>query len=230
VVNFEEMFGVTAARQVIALPTNLQNRLSTVVDEVWIVAASLGGPEPVKAFFDCLPEGTPAAFLYAQHIDAGCFDSLVKSIGRHTALPMTEATQGDQLENGKILVIPVDHELTFNPQHRVHIKNNGWSGPYGPSIDHLVQNAVERYGKKTNLILFSGMGSDGTIGATLLKQVGGQVWSQTTDSAIQPSMPDSAHDAGCVTYRDTPEGLAKHLLQHLSSSAQFSVAATAMGS
>lgn len=230
VVNFEDMVGLPQPPNVMPLPANLLQAEHGDIDQIWIVAASLGGPQPVKAFFDCLPEGIPAAFLYAQHIDAGCFDSLVKSIGRHTALEMITAVQGEKLENGKIVVVPVNNEIAFNPHHRIHIKNSGWSGPYGPSIDHLVQNAVERYGEKVNLIIFSGMGSDGTIGATLVQQAGGQVWSQTAESAVQSSMPDAASDAGCVTHRDTPEGLAQHLLQHMSVNARYTAVATTMGS
>lgn len=201
--------------QVIPLPESL-GMASQSVDQVWIIAASLGGPKPVKAFFDSLPSGIPVAFLYAQHIDGAHVDVLVKSIGRHTALEMSLAKHGDTIQNGKVLVVPVDHEIGFTLTQRVDIKENGWSGPYGPSIDHLVHNVVSRFGAKTNLIIFSGMGSDGTLGATLLKESGGQIWSQSSDSAIQSSMPDSAAEAGCVSYRDTPEGLAKRLLVQLS--------------
>ena len=37
--------------------------------QVWLLAASMGGPAAVKAFLDALPGGLPIGFVYAQHID-----------------------------------------------------------------------------------------------------------------------------------------------------------------
>ncbi len=229
-VDFTDLSALPKPTQVIPLPDSIDPSKQQAVDQIWIVAASLGGPKPVKAFFDSLPAGIPAAFLYAQHIDGAHVDALVKSLGRHTALGMKLATQGDRIENGRVLVVPVDHEIGFTHTQRVEVKENGWSGPYGPSIDHLVQNVVARFGAKTNLIVFSGMGSDGTLGAKIIQESGGQIWSQATESAIQSSMPDSAAEAGCVSYRDTPEGLAQQLLLQLSEQNAAQTAAFKMGS
>lgn len=214
--DFSKFANVSKSKEVAPLPDYLKNIPSTDVNEIWVIAASLGGPEAVKEFFDTLPGDIPAAFLYAQHIDLGCVDSLVASIGRHTALDMQLITQGVQVENSKILVVPVDHEIDFHPNHSVEIMDASWSGPYGPSIDHLLKNTVERYGSKTNLIVFSGMGSDGTLGATLVQESGGKVWSQSTESAIQPSMPDSVSDLDCVSFRGNPSDLAKKVVIQLS--------------
>jgi chemosensory pili system protein ChpB (putative protein-glutamate methylesterase) len=43
---------------------------SGAADQVWLLAASLGGPAAVKAFLDALPGGLPIGFVYAQHIDS----------------------------------------------------------------------------------------------------------------------------------------------------------------
>lgn len=187
----------------------------TQIDQVWVVAASLGGPEAVKAFFDSLPRELPIAFLYAQHIDEGCLEALVQSIGRHTQLDMQLAESGVQLENGKVLVVPVAHEIDFHANNSVELMPEAWSGPYGPCIDHLLENVVRRYGARANAIIFSGMGSDGSIGATLVKEAGGFVWSQDHASATQPSMPDSANETGCVSFRGTPGELARHLVNKM---------------
>ena len=197
---------------VVPLPQRFHYANANFIDRVWVIAASLGGPEPVKEFFDRMPKEIPVAFLYAQHIDAGCVDALVQSIGRHTQLKMTLAQEGSQLSNGEILVVPVDNEIGFRANNTIEIKDNGWPGPYGPSIDHLMEVTAKRYGAKTGVIIFSGMGSDGALGATLVTEAGGQVWSQSTESCTQESMPDSAAATGCVTFRGNAEELAHQLL------------------
>ncbi len=201
--------------QALELPTLYHYANPTQVDQVWVIGSSLGGPEPVKTFFDALPKEIPAAFIYAQHIDEGCLDALVVSIGRHARLTMELAGAGKQLENGKILVAPVSNEIDFHANNSVMTKDEPWSGPYGPSIDQLMKNVSSRYGKKANAIIFSGMGSDGSLGATLIKEAGGLVWSQSTETCTQPSMPDSADETGCVSFRGSARDLAKQLLSHI---------------
>jgi chemosensory pili system protein ChpB (putative protein-glutamate methylesterase) len=197
------------------LPDSLKNAPSPFLGPLWVLCASLGGPKAVKDFVDLLPKNIPACFLYAQHIDAGCLDALVQSVGRHTELNMVKAEHGMQLENGKVCVIPVDNEVVFTENSGVLWQENPWSGPYGPSLDQLLKNVTQHFGRKANAIIFSGMGSDGTIGSTLVKEAGGTVWSQTTESCIQPSMPDSADDAGSIDWRGTPSEMAEKLISWL---------------
>lgn len=214
VIDLEELVGNTEKIN-FELPESLKNAPHPLLGPVWVLCASLGGPKAVKEFVDLLPKDIPACFLYAQHIDAGCLDALVQSVGRHTQLTMVKAEHGIQLENGKVCVVPVDNEIEFTANSGVLWRDNAWSGPYGPSLDHLLQNVSEHFGVKANAIVFSGMGTDGTLGATLIKEVGGTVWSQSTDSCIQPSMPDSAAEAGCIDWRGSPRDLAEKLITWL---------------
>jgi len=197
------------------LPEALKLAPSPDLGPIWVLCASLGGPEAVKEFLDLLPKDIPATFLYAQHIDAGCLDALVQSVGRHTGLEMINADHGLQLKNGRVCVVPVDNEILFTDNHGILWQNNSWSGPYGPSHDHLLKNVAEHYGDQCNTIIFSGMGSDGSLGSEIVKNKGGTVWSQSTDSCVQSSMPDSATDAGMVDWRGSPSEMAEKLIRWL---------------
>lgn len=202
-------------RQVYPLPERLRTAPKTELGPVWVLCASLGGPEAVKAFLDVLPGDIPASFLYAQHIDAGCLEALRHSVGRHTELTLVSGSHGCQLENGLVYVVPVDNEILIAENHGLVWQNNPWSGPYGPSHDHLLSNVVQRFGGFANTILFSGMGSDGSLGATELQAAGGTVWAQSGASCVQSSMPDTADRAGAVSWRGDPEALAEKLLAWL---------------
>lgn len=201
---------------VYALPESLKQAKRTELGPLWVLCASLGGPEAVKRFLDVLPGDVPASFLYAQHIDAGCLMALEQSVGRHTQLTLSAAEHGCQLENGHVYVVPVNHEIRFTENHGILWQNNPWSGPYGPSHDHLLNNVVKTFGERAHAIVFSGMGSDGALGATAMASAGGTVWAQSQDSCVQSSMPDSADRTGAVSWRDTPEALAQRLIDWLS--------------
>lgn len=202
-------------RRVYTLPARLKTAPKTELGPVWVLCASLGGPEAVKEFLDLLPGDLPACFLYAQHIDAGCVDALIQSLGRHTELTLVPGQHGAQLENGRVHVVPVDHEIQVTENHGIVWQNNPWSGPYGPSHDHLLNNMVARFGRDTHTIIFSGMGSDGTIGATEVQSAGGTVWAQDHDSCVESSMPDSADRTGAVAWRGTPEAMAAKFIAWL---------------
>lgn len=208
---------------VYALPELLKQAPKTELGPLWVLCASLGGPEAVKRFLDVLPGDIPASFLYAQHIDAGCIEALELSVGRHTQLGLRAAEHGSQLENGHVYVVPVQHEIRFTENHGIVWQNNPWSGPYGPSHDHLLSNVVKTFGDRAHAIVFSGMGSDGAIGVSALANAGGTVWAQSQDSCVQSSMPDSAMRSGAVSWRDSPEALAKRLIDWLSEQ-QYQVA------
>ncbi|MEJ2041755.1 MAG: chemotaxis protein CheB [Reinekea sp.] len=200
---------------VYALPEALRLAPSPDLGPIWVLCASLGGPQAVKEFLDLLPGDIPATFLYAQHIDAGCLGALVHSIGRHTHLSVVDGEHGLQMANGKVYVVPVNNEIKFTDNHGILWQNAPWSGPYGPSHDHLLKNVSEHYADRCHTIIFSGMGSDGALGASLVKEQGGTVWAQTTDSCVQSSMPDSADETGVVDWRGTPAEMAEKLIRWL---------------
>jgi chemosensory pili system protein ChpB (putative protein-glutamate methylesterase) len=202
----------TRPPQVYTLPQQLKDSPKTDLGSIWVLCASLGGPEAVKQFLDVLPAEVPASFLYAQHIDAGCVDALQQSIGRHTQLKLVHGEHGRQLENGHVYLVPVTHEIRFTDNHGIVWQNNAWSGPYGPSLDHLLSNVAAQFGARAHAIVFSGMGSDGAIGAADIRAAGGTVWVQSAGSCVQSSMPDSVRQVGTADGQGSPVELAEKLL------------------
>ena len=180
------------------------------VCRVWVLGASLGGPTAVKEFLDALPEDLPVAFILAQHIDKGFQKVLVQVLGRHSTFELSKQTIGAQVEYGKVYIAPV--ETTFDIEEGYFVaKDADWQAPYAPCIDQVMDITSKYYGAHCGSILFSGMGSDGAIAGPEQVKRGGIVWAQTAVSCANSSMPDSAREAGCVTYSATPKQLALQL-------------------
>lgn len=186
----------------------------TLSENVWVLAASLGGPAAVKEFLDEMPSNIRAGFLYAQHVDAHFSKVLTNVLGRHSALDLKAIEQGDQIYDGDVLVVPVDHEIQFKP-NGISVEAQEWDGPYGPSIDHLLTNLLKQYGGRCNMIVFSGMGNDGAMLAPQMKQTGCQIWAQTPDSCANGSMPQSIIDLHCNHRVGTPKELAKMFIEYV---------------
>ncbi len=182
-----------------------------VPGQVWVLAASLGGPPAVKLFLDSLPAGLDVAFIYAQHIEAGFQGTLSRVLGRHSHYDFLLAEHDGRLERGRVLMMPVEHEFGFMAGGTVCNLRRPWSGPYNPCIDQVVTNVANCFGKIAGVIVFSGMGEDGSEGARELAARGGQVWVQEFASCACSSMPEATAAAVRPGYIGTPEQLARHL-------------------
>lgn len=189
---------------------NLQQAIPA--SEVWVLAASTGGPAAVKRFLAALPPNLGIAFIYVQHIDAHQAVTLNRMMTNAGSYPALVASQGLVLEaNSLTLVTARDSvELLANGTLVVNY-GQPWKGDYAPSIDQVAANAARIYRERSGVIIFTGMGDDGAASCRIVKQVGGQVWAQSPDDCTSDSMPVSALATGCVGLSGTPEYLAKAL-------------------
>lgn len=183
--------------------------------QVWLLAASMGGPAAVKEFLDALPGGLPIGFVYAQHIDASFEASLPQAVGRHSQWQVNQARQGDAIRCGEVVVAPISFELGFADDGAMAIAERAWPEPYSPSIDQMMLNLAQHFGALCGVLAFSGMGSDGSAAAAYVRRQGGEIWTQRADSCACASMPDSLREGGYSQFSGSPRELAEALVNYL---------------
>ena len=208
----------------VVVPAELQAYKSSRVEYVCVLAASLGGPAAVKEFLDYVPAGLPVAFVLAQHIDARMQESLTRVLVRHNHMPCKVARSGDSLKNGELLIAPVETEIDFSADGQVVSRNIKWDGPYSPSIDQTLANVSRRFHKRAIAIIFSGMGSDGSISGPLMVEAGGVIWAQDDKTCACPSQPDAMRATGCVSFTGNPFDLANRLVTYINNNLQATAA------
>lgn len=190
-------------------------RAGQPAQEVWLLAASLGGPEAVKAFLDALPGGLPVGFVYAQHIEASFESALSQAVGRHSHWGVNRSRPNDSIRCGEVVVAPIAQEMSFGQEGVMLMHGRAWPEPYSPSIDQLMLNLAQRYGSRCGVIAFSGMGSDGSAAAAYLVRQGGKIWTQRADTCACSSMPDSLREGGYSSLSGDPRELAQAMIDHL---------------
>lgn len=183
--------------------------------QVWLLAASLGGPEAVKEFLDALPGGLPVGFVYAQHIDASFEAALPQAVGRHSQWHVNTARHGEPVRCGEVVVAPIASELNFNDEGAMQLTGRPWPEPYSPSIDQMMLNLAQHFAGLCGVIAFSGMGSDGSAAAAYVRRQGGLIWTQRADTCAAPSMPDNLREGGYSSHSGDPRELAAALVSHL---------------
>jgi len=187
-------------------------RTALGAERVWVLGASIGGPQALKEFLAELPAGLPMGFVLAQHIGSGFVSLLADQLGRVTGLEVLGAQDGMVPGLGQVLVAPVEQELTFDEDGCLRLNPVTRRNVYSPSIDDVMSQVAAQYGANSGAIVFSGMGSDGLAGSRAIAERGGAVWVQDADTCVISSMADSVRAAGLANVTAPPGELARLLL------------------
>lgn len=191
-----------------------------VARNVWVLGASLGGPEAVTEFLRALPSNLPVSFIYVQHIDNNFSNLLSEVMDRNTELDAVLLEDGEVLSHGQLGIVPAEAELRFRPLGKVEATRSEWSGPYAPWIDQVIADIAGVYGDCAGAIIFSGMGDDGARSCELLHLRGGTVWAQEPATCICSAMPEAVIDTGLVEFMAGPAQLAEALARRYSPNTQ----------
>jgi len=184
---------------------------------VWVIGASIGGPQSVKRFLAGIQTKLPVAFVLAQHIGSNFVSLLAKQLDKVSGMNVVAASEGHLLRHNDVVIAPTSERITLDKYGHVRLKALETKSIYTPSIDTVMTDISMRYGVHTSAIMFSGMGNDGVRGSQLIAARGGRVWAQDTKSCVISSMPDSTRRAGIVGFDGTPEELAEKLTDYFAS-------------
>lgn len=180
---------------------------------LWVLAASLGGPETLPLFLQNLAADLPVGFIYAQHTNSEQDKVLSQVLDKGHDWHFKTCEQQQFVQAGEILVVPVDHQIEIQKSGLVTSKDEAWPKPYSPNISQVVAQVGKAYGAKSGVIVFTGMCDDGALGAEVLKHQGGEVWIQSPDSCICDAMPQAVAELAIAQRSGEPEQLAQALNQ-----------------
>ncbi|MCI0505432.1 MAG: chemotaxis protein CheB [Gammaproteobacteria bacterium] len=180
---------------------------------VWVLGASLGGPQAVRQFLAAIQEDLPVVFILAQHIGANHVSLLAEQLNRVTAFDVLPGKTGHKLKHGEVILTPADKQLSITKDGFLALTQAPPATIYSPSIDNVMIEVARCYGQRSGTIVFSGMGDDGARGCEAIAENGGIVWAQDIASCVVSSMPDQARKTGKVSYSANPEQLARHLYE-----------------
>lgn len=190
-------------------PRPPDTRESAADFDVWVLGASIGGPEAVRSFLSTLMPACPAALILAQHIGPEFVDTMVQQLQGVSTLPVRRAQAGDPVRPGEVLVVPVDQQWGVDAAGTVTLSPFEAPPAYSPCIDDVLRSATDRFGRRCHAIIFSGMASDGVAGARYLVERGGDLWVQEAESCVVASMVEGALKTGQVSLQGQPDVLAQ---------------------
>jgi two-component system, chemotaxis family, CheB/CheR fusion protein len=176
------------------------------------VGASAGGLEALTELLRELPPLTGAAYVLVQHLAPTHESILAELLGRVTAFPVVQATDGLRLERDHAYVIPPDTVMLLADGH-LRLAPRDKSTQLALPINAFFRSLAEVRGGASIGVVLSGTGSDGAAGLEAIKAAGGITFAQDAASARYDGMPTAAVATGCVDFVLPPREIAQRLVE-----------------
>ena len=171
-------------------PDTAEQRLRIVA-----FGASAGGLQALRPIINALKPDGETAYLVAHHISPNHPSSLSELLSHKSTLTVTPASQGELLQPDHVYVCPPGHDIEL-AENRIALMPTAAAKSIAPSIDRLFRSLVDGQGERTIVVILSGSGSDGTLGAEAVNANEGTIIVQLPVEALQPGMPQAAINAG----------------------------------
>lgn len=183
------------------------------------MGGSAGGLKAFEQFFCNIPPDTGMAFVLLQHLDPTHKCILPELIQHKTNMKVFQIEHGMKIQPNCIYVIPPNKNLSIQQGILILSEQSVSMTPRMP-IDFFFRHLAKDQGEKSICIIFSGMGTDGTLGLKEVKDKLGMVMVQDPDTTEYNSMPLSAISTNLVDFIAPPEelpakliGFVKHLIK-----------------
>lgn len=165
---------------------------------VILIGSSTGGPGALNEIIPCLPANLTSPVVIVQHMPSGFTRSLAERLNNISPLKVKEAEPGDQLLVGQILLAPGGFHMILDENERVVLNQKPTVHGVRPSVDVTLNSLIQRYGKNIVAVILTGMGSDGTLGSSILHTAGGHVIAEHETTCVVWGMPRSVVEAGAA--------------------------------
>ena len=164
------------------------------------VGVSTGGPAALKEFIPHIPADFPIPIVMVQHMPALFTKSLAQMLNNISKVKVVEASNGETVERGKVLLAPGGKHLVLKRKNgKVIAKLDNGQPENGckPAVDVLFRSVAECYGQNGIMALvLTGMGSDGAEGVKVMKKKGCYCITQSEKSCLIYGMPRAVDEFG----------------------------------
>jgi two-component system chemotaxis response regulator CheB len=167
---------------------------------VVVLAASTGGPATVMRLAPGFTRDFPAAVILVQHMPAAFTTQYATQLSEFTGVRVKEAENNETLTPGTFYICPGGQHLRIMPTGRFQLDgSSGRIKGYLPNIDITMESVAAFAGPLSIGVILTGMGNDGSAGASAIKSAGGMVLAQDEATSVIFGMPAEAIKAGAVS-------------------------------
>ena len=178
------------------------------------LGASTGGTDALIEVVKRLPANSPPVVI-VQHMPAGFTKMYAERLDKLCAMSAKEATDGDVLRQGQIIVGAGDYHLRLEKDGRgyyVSSKRGAKVSGHCPSVDVLFESVAKTAGSHAVGAILTGMGADGAEGLLKMRQAGAYTIGQDEATCVVYGMPGVAYKIGAVMKQLPLERIAEEII------------------
>lgn len=164
-----------------------------------VIGVSTGGPDALAALLPTLPRDLPVPVVIVQHMPPLFTRMLADRLDQQSMLHVVEAADGMVLEPGTVYLAAGGHHLRLDQRRDGVVCVLDDSPPENscrPSVDVTLRSALDVWGSRTLVVILTGMGQDGLLGARALKEQGAHVVVQDENTSAVWGMPGAVAKGG----------------------------------
>lgn len=169
--------------------------------QILAIGISTGGPNALRKVFSAIDPGLSVPVIVVQHMPAGFTEEFAKSLDRICPLEVKEASDGDLLKPGRILIAPGDYHVQVSRKSLGAVVNVLSKDPvngHRPSVDVLFESVASEYKNEAIAVIMTGMGKDGARQIGKIYNEGGMTLAQDEETSIVYGMPKVAIEHGYI--------------------------------
>ena len=164
-----------------------------------LIGSSTGGLKVLEELFNRLPV-LKSAVIIIQHITPVVDKSFVTSLARVSKMPVSLAKESTQIQPGQVYLAPGGVHLTLIRNSVVHLHDGEKVNSVRPSIDVAMKSVSASLGGKIVGVILTGMGNDGAVGISHIKQLGGITIAQDQKTSVIYGMPKAAAETRQIDF------------------------------
>jgi len=173
------------------------------------VGGSAGGLDAYIRLLKDLPNDLGVAIVIVNHLRTVA-TLLHEILPTYTEMPVDLITEKLDIEPNHVFIIPEKRDLhVLNGEFRLKPISKPWGWPYVITV--FMRSLTENWDGKLIAVIVSGYDGDGAAALCGIKEVGGITIAQKPDTALQPDMPESAIESGCIDFILSPEDIAREI-------------------
>lgn len=175
------------------------------------VGGSAGGLDAYIRLLKCLPADMGVAIVIVNHITL--FPTqLHEVLPPYTPMPVELITENLVIEPDHVFIIPANRDLHVE-DGVFHLKPISKPRGWPDVITVFLKSLTTYWDGKLIAVIVSGYDGDGAAALCGIKEAGGITLAQKLSTAIQPDMPESAIESGCIDFVLSPEDIAKEIVR-----------------
>lgn len=196
--------------------------------DVIAIGASTGGPGALSELIPQFSADLPVPIVIVQHMPPLFTRLLAERLNKLAPLDVREGKDGQKLQRGQVWIAPGDQHMTVTRKGNdflLGLNRNPQENSCRPAVDVLFRSVAQTYGANVLAIVLTGMGSDGTHGAAVIREAGGEIMVQDEESSVVWGMPGSVVAASLADRIFPLSGIAPEVVRRVSMRRTFAAAA-----